>query len=306
MKNKNNYFSVANKLFWGLLAFIVLLAIINFGSVLFSSEELAEDIIKIDSLSKIDWDREIVDTDSLDTPDDSLANPTEYETAEWKWKDFEGKAHNINFKFPKGSLEKAALNRKNSYDYSPLYEHDHVLLEDLIKQMKVEIKKNNLDYLGALEYVCSSIQYIPYTLVLDSRGIEYPANSGIFIKCPCQTKFGYFINNCSPNNNENGCCNNVDPFGVYSPFEFVYNKTGDCDTRALLAFTILKDMGFDVAVMVSESKWHSVLGIYLPQTNNLSTGTNFLGKKYVLWELTNADWRLGMPVEGDDWIAELE
>lgn len=302
MKNKNNYFSVANKLFWGLLAFIVLLAIINFGSVLFSSEELAEDIIKIDSLSKIDWDREIVDSDSLDTPDDSLANPTEYETAEWKWKDFEGKAHNINFKFPKGSLEKARQNRLMNADYSPLYQTDRKLLSDLVSQMKTEIKKNNLKYMEAIEYVCSSIQYIPYTLVLPSLGVSGNTN-----ECPCQINGNLYVDNCTAKGlNGFGCCNDVNPFGVYSPFEFVNNKTGDCDTRSLLAFTLLKEMGFDVAVMGSEAGHHSVLGINLPNNNNLSVGTNLTGKKYVLWELTSPYWRLGMPVEGDDWIAELE
>ena len=90
-------------------------------------------------------------------------------------------------------------------------------------------------------------------------------------------------------------------------FNSVYKK-GDCDTRALTAFTILKELGFDVAVMVSESEGHSVLGVVIPgrMNSDLSMGTNTFGKRYLLWELTSRNWRLGDQVDGDDWVAELE
>jgi hypothetical protein len=67
-------------------------------------------------------------------------------------------------------------------------------------------------------------------------------------------------------------------------------------------------MGFDVAVMGSDKKSHSVLGVVIPGQMNagLSMGTNIFGKKYILWELTNRNWRLGDQVKGYDWIAELE
>ena len=39
------------------------------------------------------------------------------------------------------------------------------------------------------------------------------------------------FNSLQGNYFSNGCCNDVDPFGVYSPFEFAYKKTGDCDTK---------------------------------------------------------------------------
>ena len=326
MENKGNYFSIANKLFWGLIILIVILCILKFNPGIFKSEDLAKEIIRNDSLSKIDWDK-IKDNDSLKIPIDtaripidtiSVPNDTisipkdtiakkkiEIETSEWNWRDFKGKMHTITFSFPKNSLAKAQQNRLQSYSYSPLYEHDKSLLSDLINKMKLEIKHDNLDYMGTLEYVCSSIQYIPYTLVLSSEGIEYPAKSGNFFKCPCQTPFGFYNNNCDYKP-ENGCCNDVNPFGVYSPFEFAFKKTGDCDTRALLAFTILKEMGFEVAVMVSRIRGHSVLGIYLPNSYDYSVGQSIYGKKYVLWELTNPNWRLGNVVKGNDWNANLE
>jgi hypothetical protein len=305
MSKRQTYFDIGNKLFWALILLILVFAILKLNPNIFKTDYVIREIIVEDSLSKIDWEEKIAETDSLDSRNDSLEIETDLQTSEWNWIDFNNISHSITFSFPKNSYELARENRKNSYDYEPLFLHDKSLLRDLINKMIAEIKKNNLKHLEAIEYVCSSIQYIPYTLILSSDGIEYPVNSGQFVKCPCDLPFGSFTNNCA-SVTSNGCCNNVDPFGVYSPLEFAVKKTGDCDTRALLAFTILKEMGFDVAVMVSESQSHSVLGIYLPSSVNLSTGTNEFGKKYVLWELTSPDWRLEMPVEGNDWKAALE
>jgi hypothetical protein len=319
MENKGNYFSRANKLFWGLIIVIIIFSIFNFNSGIFKSDDLAKDIIRNDSLSKINWDDKIVENDTLNiqidtaripndtirVPNDTIEKKFELETSEWNWSDFNGKMHRITFSFPKNSIANAQQNRLQYTNYGPLYENDKTLLKDLINKMKVDIKRDNLDYMETLEYVCSSIQYIPYTLILSSSGIEYPPNSNNYVKCPCQTNFGFFNNNCDYKT-DNGCCNDVNPFGVYSPFEFAFKKTGDCDTRALLAFTLLKEMGFQVAVMVSKSKHHSVLGVYLPNSYDYSVGHSLNGKKYVLWELTNPDWRLGQRVEGDDWKADLE
>lgn len=305
MGKKNNYFSIGSKLFWGLILLVTVFSLLKLNPGIFKGENTAREIIVEDSLSKVNWDDNLVQIDSSEIKEDSLKKQMNLETSTWNWVDFNGKRHNIIFSFPIKSLEKATQNRKNNNEYGPLFENDKFLLKDLIQKMKLEIKRDNLNYLGAIEYVCSSIQYIPYTLVLTSTGIEYPPNSGNYVKCPCQTSFGFFYDNCSYKT-PNGCCNDVDPFGVYSPFEFAYKKTGDCDTRALLAFTLLKEMGFDVAVMVSRKQWHSVLGVTLPNSTGLSTGRNLSGKKYVLWELTSPDWRLNQPVEGNDWLAHLE
>lgn len=333
MENKGNYFSRANKLFWGLIVVFIIFSILNLNPGIFNTEDLAKEMIRNDSLSKIDWDklkendtvsiptdtaRFPIDSisfpndtlnipkDTLNIPKDSIAKKKiEIETSEWNWRDFNGKMHAITFSFPKNSLMRARQNRVKSYEYGPLYEHDKSLLGDLIRKMKLEIKRNKLGYQETIEYVCSSIQYIPYTLILSSEGIEYPPGSGKFVKCPCQTDFGFYNDNCD-SKYQNGCCNDIDPFGVYSPFEFAYKKTGDCDTRALLAFTLLKEMGFKAAVMVSRSRTHSVLGIYLPNSSGCSVARSINGNKYVLWELTNPDWRPRDGVRGNDWNAYLE
>ena len=286
---KRNFFDISNIVFWLLVGIIGFLFLPYFRNGVYKSDKLK------------DWVKAF---DTVQPKPKPKPDPIkEYAYKVWDWNDFNGKAKSIKFKYKIGSLASATNNRLASpifntlgAHYAQLYTHDKLILVDLIIQMKKYIKDNKLNYMKALEYVCSSIQDIPYTLILNkSNG------------CPCKKSFGSFSANCKVQSDGRGCCDDVMPFGVYSPFEFVYKETGDCDTRAMLAFTILKEMGFDVAVMVSYSKSHSVLGVanIIGGAGN-SYGTNLYGKKYYLWELTSENWRFGYGVEGNDWKAALE
>jgi hypothetical protein len=284
-ESRHHFFNRGQAVFWFLLTLVFALPFLRIREVFFDGREFTEQFIKKKQ-------EEYVPERNKDT----AINKIDLQRMSWEWRDFEGEFKKIEFQYKSDYLAKSTANRKRSTDYSSLYEHDRVLISDLISQMKRGIKNEKLNYLEAIEYVCSSIQYIPYTLVL-------PSNS---LGCPCTMSGEAFSASCKVQANGRGCCNNVDPFGVYAPFEFVYKKTGDCDTRSLLAFTLLKEMGFDVAVMVSESQRHSVLGVYLPNKSAFSSSDNIHGKKYVLWELTSPFWRLGMQVEGNDWKVALE
>ena len=286
---KRNFFDISNIVFWLLAGIIGFLFLPYFKNGVYDNKKLEEWVKAFDTIQPVPNIDTLIEVDTA-------KNITKYAFKVWDWNDFNGKHHSIRFKYKVGSLESAENNRLANADYGPLYEHDKVILDDLIEQMKKYIKGNNLDYMNALEYVCSSIQDIPYTLILNEIN-----------GCPCEQPFGSFSANCKVQSDGRGCCDDVMPFGVYSPFEFVYKETGDCDTRALLAFTILKEMGFDVAVMVSGSKSHSVLGVanIIGGAGN-SYGTNLYGKKYYLWELTSENWRFGYGVEGNDWKAALE
>ena len=265
----------------------------NLTDKVFNGENIAEAIVEREFPKEVIKDTlQTIQEDTLDLTEEML-------DIEWQWQDFESDNHRINTQIKTSSLKESSENRISTYPgfeiYGVLFEHDRHVLQDLIAQMKIEIKQKGFNYMQAIEYVCSSIQYIPYTLILGSDG-----------KCPCEMSFGSFSGNCTVQSDGRGCCSGIVPFGVYSPVEFVYYKTADCDTRALLAFTFLKEMGFDVAVMVSNNEGHSVLGISSTLANNYSYGENNRGKKFILWELTSPYWRLGMPVEGNDWYAALE
>jgi hypothetical protein len=290
---QQQYFNRGQKLFWLLLVLVCILSILHLADRLYDGKDIPKYILALEYLQD---EKPIIEKDSLNKDNNDSIDKNNDLHLTWKWKDFNNETQTVTFSYKSNYLNLSKQNRSKYDYYEPLYSHDKVLLSSFIEKMSDEIKKKKLNYMEVIEYVCSSIQDIPYTLVL-------PSNSE---GCPCTLDFGSFSSNCKVQSNGRGCCEGVDPFGVYAPFEFVYKKTGDCDTRALLAFTILKEMGFDVAVMVSRSESHSVLGIYMPNSNTFSTGENNIGKKYVLWELTSPDWRLGMNVGGYDWITALE
>jgi hypothetical protein len=82
------------------------------------------------------------------------------------------------------------------------------------------------------------------------------------------------------------------PGGVQSPYEFMHNLKGGCDTRSLLAFTILRSMDIPASVWISEAYGHSVLGVGLPVSTGFYKEIN--GVKHYAVELTAKGFRLGM------------
>jgi len=223
----------------------------------------------------------------------------------WRWQDFDAGLHKISFEVNEQALSSITDHRElmdlgtnpNSV-YSHLYSKSLPSLNPIIEALKTEIKKSNFStdeaYIKSLEMVVSAVQFIPYTLILDNNG-----------RCPCEMPFGSFSGDCAVQENGRGCCAGIMPFGVYAPAEFMFHKKGDCDTRSLFAYSILSQMGFDVAVMISIQQGHSVLGVHLKNKNFPAYGTAAGGKKYFLWELTARDCPLGRGVNGSDWESAL-
>ena len=91
--------------------------------------------------------------------------------------------------------------------------------------------------------------------------------------------------------NKVGECNPYVSWGIYSPVEFMHHLKGDCDTRTVLLYTLLKNFGFDPLIINSKEYRHSMLALDLP-----SAGDDFLykGRRYAYWETTNIGWMPGM------------
>ena len=53
---------------------------------------------------------------------------------------------------------------------------------------------------------------------------------------------------------------------------------GDCDTKSIYLFAILKKLGYDVAILVSDFYQHAILGIALPGRGDY---IKYQGKKYL-------------------------
>jgi len=86
------------------------------------------------------------------------------------------------------------------------------------------------------------------------------------------------------------CSPNVS-WGLYSPVEFMYHLKGDCDTRTVLLYTLLKNFGYSPLIINSREYRHSMLALDIP-----SAGDDFRykGQRYAFWETTNVGWLPGM------------
>lgn len=128
---------------------------------------------------------------------------------------------------------------------------------------------HKLNEKGFAEMIVSCIQDIPYTLILEDVCSPWQYNDA-FIRDYLQ---------------KGGQCRPCVKYGILTPVEFVATLQGDCDTRALLLYTILNHYEFDVVMLSSSYYRHSVIAINLPYSG-VSKVIN--GKKYVIWETTQA------------------
>lgn len=210
-----------------------------------------------------------------------------------KWKDYENNVYNGSYSMLKTNFENSLSNRnkiEESNDfgtiYNTLWKNDQLLLPSLYKMLDSIKTIKHLNQQQFADVAVSFVQYIPYVLVHDETCSE-------------------IVNN-NPNNEfiqtyhrEGKECLSKIKFGVQAPAEFSYNIKGDCDTRAMVLFTILDHFHYDVAMLVSGVYGHCILGVNMPGTG---TYKSQFGKRYYVWETTARDFRLGqLPPENQQY-----
>lgn len=135
-----------------------------------------------------------------------------------------------------------------------------------------EKKLNQMEF---ADMVVTCIQDIPYSFVFQEACMpaEYYEDS-----------IREVLENCPE------CCLGNIMFGIQNPVSFIQNLKGDCDTRTVLIYSILKHFNYDVAILNSDFYKHSILGLNLP-----ASGLNkiYNGKKYMLWETTAKYYSIG-------------
>lgn len=198
------------------------------------------------------------------------------------WNNYSNQKYSGNFKTNKDYFSSAKFNRENPeiltyieltqdllfyFVYKNVLEFNRGKLEEIIEMFQNIKNKNNLNRTEFAELIVSSVQAIPYVLISQK---------------PCLENEFY--------DPDQECMGNV-LGGFQSPVEFMSNFKGDCDTRALLCFSILERFGYDVAVLLSDVYQHSVLGINL----NIGGGDyiKHKGKRYYAWETTSIGWKPG-------------
>ena len=162
--------------------------------------------------------------------------------------------------------------------YAGMVKNDNPKIQEIVKQFAEKAHAKNLNQLETAEMVTTFVQEIPYCLVHDYTCQQVIDNSN-----------SAFVT--SYHRDGKPCLPNI-PGGVQSPYEFLHNLKGDCDTRSLLAFAILKELHISSSIWVSEAYGHSILGVGLPVAGGAYKtidGVNHYGV-----ELTAKGFRIGM------------
>ncbi|PQB05833.1 hypothetical protein [Aureitalea marina] len=155
---------------------------------------------------------------------------------------------------------------------------------DLLMQAFREIgQSRNLSAMDFAEMVVSCIQDIPYSLVFQDECL--PAYM-------YERSIREILEDCPE------CCLGEQPFGIQNPVSFMSNLKGDCDTRTVMIYSILKGFDYDVAILNSDFYRHSIIGLNIPASGKQIT---FNGKRYYVWETTARYFKIGqLPYSVDD------
>lgn len=313
-----NYFNIANWIFWILIILLLVIMLTKSDLRMFKQNKFVynERSKYLSEKRRIEREKENLENeenerrsddgkdkskkhrDKNKTSNDEENKGEEWIDRTWTWESFDGKAYTMNFKVAKSAYLNAAKARKsappNPDCWAIMFRNDREGLENMIEAYKDIIVEHQLDYLGVLEMVVSSAQNFDYTYITWSkepcRNISDRGNKPVL--------------ECKPIGWPHGCCDNVDPYAVYSPLEYAVNGCGDCDTKSLFAMSILRylDMGIDAQMLMGyvEAGPHAMLGICTPNPplRDRVVVDRLTGKRYYAWECTarRNEFKLGARV----------
>ncbi len=278
MKNKAALFRILNLAFWITLFVLILFVIPFINNETFRHSEIAQwydkfdtTLIEVDSTFISDDDQNKFDT--LNRKEDS--SKTQLEHFHWIWRDYNGRRCELKFSIPEDEFDKAERFRSNynsfPFNQSALYQDfidiSRGPLQILSEAFTKEMDRRHLQGIDRLNFVVSAIQTPPYT---------YVKNSG----CDAGQR-------CAPD----GCCGHVLPYAVYTPTEYIFQQTGDCDTKSLICYALLKSHGVNAALICGDTDGglHAMLGVadYRPVIPSRAIRNN--GVIFHPWETTNFD-----------------
>ncbi len=147
--------------------------------------------------------------------------------------------------------------------YRMLYNYDKDNLKALQDSLLHVGLVKQLDRHAFARMVVAFVQDIPYNYIMP-KGCE-----------------GYDQHPCVAN----------ERYGILSPVEFLYRLQGDCDTRTVLLFTLLTNLGYQPVIVNSSEYAHSMLALDIPASGDFLVHK---GRRYAFWETTNTGWLPGM------------
>jgi hypothetical protein len=200
---------------------------------------------------------------------------------ESRWYDYDKNSYNGKIKVRDTDVYNSILYKEKipadtwGEFYRGMYLYDKSKL-DLVYPMLDKIRKNNnLSKREFLDVIVSFVQDIEYNIVsMEDCKTAYKNNNTVYELI-----------------NDGVDCDGEIYAGVYSPLEFMAKFKGDCDSRTVFLYTVLKRYNYDVVILNSDLYVHSIIGV------NISSSGRYKyhqGKRYYTWETTNIGWRLGM------------
>lgn len=138
-----------------------------------------------------------------------------------------------------------------------------------------------------LSFIADSLQEISI-----ERALSKPELAELLVTFIQDIPYSFVLGeNCSEaETNGKKCIGNI-PLGILSPYGFLHTLYGDCDTRAVLLFVILEELGFDPMIVISNEYAHAMLALNIPSTGEY---LEHQGKNYYFWETTSKGWPIGM------------
>lgn len=138
-------------------------------------------------------------------------------------------------------------------------------IDFLVDSLSAVSVGKELDRKGLAELAVTFVQDIPYSYV-----VQKDCSSARYQDAPC-------IGNIA--------------LGLLSPYEFLHSLYGDCDTRAVLIYTLLEELGFEPMIVISNEYAHAMIALSEPSIGDY---ISYGGKNYYFWETTAKGWPLGM------------
>lgn len=255
------------------------------------TEIIDDTLIPNDDDEKVILDPDESDTEGNDNSDQNKEdkNPTTEKVIKrsLSWNDFQNLNYNEDFKTSVKDYNdgKQYLSRLNiAYTgkdfwtrlYANVVRHESKKNKYIKKMYSELLPENNksLSRRERLDAIITSVQEIPYYLV----------HEGSCSQSARQSSFSreYHL--------KGEPCLASKKYGLALPSEFSANFKGDCDTRSLFLYMFLKQIGYDVAILVSEAYGHAILGVNIPGSGKY---VKYRGKRYLTLETTSKGWKIG-------------
>lgn len=274
----SNVFRIIFKWIFNILALLAIYSVIN-GLIHFNHNS-ANHRNDLDS----SWNSQNVE-DVSSNKHDSIVHSKNLKRITLKWKDFKGVKNRIAFNLFISDIEQSNnnLHRLNSASlnnygeiYYDVYLNDKNSMNDLFFKLDSLQDVNQLNRKDFAQSIVSMIQSIPYVLILDKD---------------CSDPLNLRNNQIRELIQSGVSCEGNAPFGITTPLQFLSSLKGDCDSRTLILYSILKHYHYNVAILNSDVYGHSMLGLYLPNIQ----GSYLInaGIKYYFWETTDYGHQIG-------------